>query len=431
MFERAKVRIRGFASYLVALVTGRNAIVKFDGRRDLEPREASDGPEARHREREPHMKEPSLHPFSSDRPIDSRAQDLLARTPFAETFGKAIGSWRGRDSLVLAINGPWGSGKSSLKNMIVESLSKLVDTPVTVTQFNPWQWAGQDQLLEAFFSEIGAALGNVSSPKEGELAKKWNAYGQVLTLGSQATKILKPLLTLFGIPGAPADILAKVLSQAGNVAKGGADAFDATGATESSEKLKAELREALAELESPIVVILDDIDRLSAQEIKLLFQLVKVNADFPNLVYLLFFQKDIVEKALGEVSPTSGRQYLEKIVQVSVDIPRVEDARLHEILLKGIDEILFADLDAKGFDQRRWGNVFHGGLRHFFQTPRDVGRYLNTLSFHAGVFRRGAILEVNPIDLVALEALRTVAEIISHSWMDATCSSTSAGKRIF
>ena len=31
----------------------------------------------------------------------------------------------------------------------------------------------------------------------------------------------------------------------------------------------------------------------------------------------------------------------------------------------------------------------------------------------------------------ASRGLRTVAEIISHSWMDATCSSTSAGKRIF
>src|ERR1700720_3119452 len=65
------------------------------------------------------------HYFSSERPIRSIAQDELGRAGFARAVAKGIAQWAGRDSLVLAIYGPWGSGKSSLKNMILGALSEI------------------------------------------------------------------------------------------------------------------------------------------------------------------------------------------------------------------------------------------------------------------------------------------------------------------
>ena len=50
-----------------------------------------------------------------------------------------------------------------------------------------------------------------------------------------------------------------------------------------------------------IIVTIDDIDRLTKEEIIAVFQLVKNLADFPNTVYLLAFDYDIVTKALEEV----------------------------------------------------------------------------------------------------------------------------------
>ena len=61
------------------------------------------------------------HDFSADRPIISREQDLLGRKSFAESVATAIQGWHGDDSLVVALYGPWGSGKSSIKNMMIES----------------------------------------------------------------------------------------------------------------------------------------------------------------------------------------------------------------------------------------------------------------------------------------------------------------------
>jgi len=62
------------------------------------------------------------HLFSADRPIRSRDEDQLYRRKFAEELASAVRRWKGKDSLVIALYGPWGSGKSSIKNMVIDAL---------------------------------------------------------------------------------------------------------------------------------------------------------------------------------------------------------------------------------------------------------------------------------------------------------------------
>jgi Cdc6-like AAA superfamily ATPase len=126
-------------------------------------------------------REGNEYPFSADRPINSGGEDLLGRAKFAASLGKAIKSWRGKDSLVIALYGPWGSGKSSVKNLVLESLrSSLSDCP-SILEFNPWQLASQSQITEAFFSEVGTALGRADTSADAtRLAAKFYAYGRYL-----------------------------------------------------------------------------------------------------------------------------------------------------------------------------------------------------------------------------------------------------------
>src|SRR3990172_2467603 len=95
------------------------------------------------------------HKFSADRPIISRTDDLLGVSGFAESLAASIKGWTGRDSLVVALYGPWGSGKTSIKNLAIESLRSDKDHCLSIVEFNPWKWAGQAQLAEGFFQEIG------------------------------------------------------------------------------------------------------------------------------------------------------------------------------------------------------------------------------------------------------------------------------------
>src|SRR5881628_1548344 len=105
----------------------------------------------------------------------------------------------------------------------------------------------------------------------------------------------------------------------------------------------------MRDADGPLVVIIDDIDRLRPDEIRLLFQLVKANADFPNLVYLLLFQRDIVELAVGE-SGLPGEEFLEKVVQVAFDLPRIEAEKLQRQLFDGVNRLLAAEEVGKHFD---------------------------------------------------------------------------------
>lgn len=377
--------------------------------------------------------ETSKHRFSADRPIGSREEDLLGRASFADSLASAIKGWKGNESLVIALYGPWGSGKSSAKNMVLQSLRLTeADSPLIV-EFNPWQWSGQNQLVEAFFQEIGLVLGRSDGSEDGKRrAAKWRTYGTYLTLGASLAKSLKAILPILGLPGSGiADMLAKGMEQSAAVAQEGSKGVVDQGVAQEQtlSEIKKELSDSLNELERPILVVLDDIDRLTPEEIRLLFQLVKANADFPNVVYLLLFQRDIVERSLDSSPAISGHEFLEKIVQVGFDIPRIERTRLEKVLFAGLDELLTEADVGKRFDQKRWGNLFLGGLRQYFQTLRDVYRYLATLSFHVSLFRSTGSFEVNPIDLIALEVLRVFEPVVYQRLPEAKLELTSQRDR--
>ena len=170
------------------------------------------------------------HLFSSDRPITSISEDLLGRSDFAESIASAIKGWTGNDSLVIALYGPWGSGKSSIKYMILDSLRKSKEDSPLIVEFNPWQWAGQEQLVEAFFQEIGTVLGKADKTKGKKRAAKWQQYGTYLTMGASITKSLKTILPLLGIPGSGIlDALVKGLEESSKLTKDGSEGLNEIG----------------------------------------------------------------------------------------------------------------------------------------------------------------------------------------------------------
>jgi len=366
------------------------------------------------------------HKFSADRPITSPVDDLLGVTGFAESIAASIKGWTGRDSLIVALYGPWGSGKSSIKNLAVEALRRDRENCPSIVEFNPWQWVGQSQLAEGFFQEIGIALGLKQKDKQSkERANKWRSYAAYLKMGSFLAGSLRSIIawslfilgfiavasgllvdpahikTIITVTGAFAIPLAVLFRWGGSFVDNIISILEAKSKVQekSLAEIKKELSGLLQELSNPVLVIVDDVDRLSKEEIKYLFQLIKANADFPNLVYLLLFQRDLIEKHFDP-------EFLEKIVQVGFDLPRIEHTRLEKSLFKGLDELLSENIAEKRFDKHYWGNLFVPGLRPFFETLRDVHRYLATLSFHLSLFRNKNSFEVNPVDLIGLEVIR-------------------------
>jgi hypothetical protein len=316
-----------------------------------------------------------------DRPITSAAEDRLGRGRFVGALAAHILRTALNDSAVFALYGPWGSGKTSILNLVEEELSKREG--VTVLRFNPWLFSGTDQLVAAFFRELAAQLAERDDKNLQEIAVALEEVGDALTgFGGL------PVVGGFAKAGG---VVTRFLSK-GAAKKGNA-------LPKSLEAQRKHLVKALKGLEGRVIVLIDDIDRLRHEEIREIMRLVRLVADLPRTVYLLAFDRVRVVEALSE-SGQSGQAYLEKIVQVALPMPEAAPIDLAGLLADEINTIV-EDVEC---NQRDLENVYQQILIPLFRTARDIRRYSNALPFAFSLLGD----EVAVPDLLALEALRAI-----------------------
>lgn len=359
------------------------------------------------------MKQWESH-FHDDQPIRSFKSDKLGRAKFSSLLADRISSWRGRNSLVIALMGEWGSGKTSVKNMIVERLQRRKNNRIDVLEFNPWMFSGSDSLSEAFFRELSNALGEKggNSVEAKVRAAKMKVYSRMALLGGSAMRVFgKMIESLVPDNGGSAIALeATGLAAIGSseVINQGAEVREAQSemAVKSLVETKISLSREMEKMDRPLLVVVDDMDRLTEAEVRECVQLVKANADFPNIIYLLIFDRKAVTGALDAVSGGRGAAFLEKVVQVSFHVPQPSLADVHKILCDNLDRYLKLEGVGKRWDEGRWREMWSDGFRPFFGNLRTVYRFLSSLEFQIGQMRNGRTFELNPLDLIALEILR-------------------------
>jgi predicted KAP-like P-loop ATPase len=319
--------------------------------------------------------------LSSDRPSTDPAQDLFGHAPFARTLAKAIRDYRDSDGIVIALYGPWGSGKSTVLAYVQHELGggPEEDRPVVVP-FNPWWFSGQEHLAKAFLGQLQAVL-----------PAKYKGFEKIGNL----------LAEFSGALGGAADFAGKGfgIPFVGKVVEAGTKRF----ATKPKDvpALKKALSDLLLAQKKRVLVIIDDIDRLTPDEVRQLFTVIKALADFPYVTYLLAFDREVAATAISEQTGLPGERYLEKIIQVPFELPRPDRTALRQALLKRLDAVM-AETPEGRFDSMHWNNIFHSGLDPLITVPRDVVRLTNALC----VTYPAVVGEVNPVDFIAIEALR-------------------------
>ncbi len=378
--------------------------------------------------------QPSLQ-LSSDSAIRSRAEDRLGRAPFAEKLAAAIASWGGTESLVIGLCGPWGTGKSSIKNMALDALA-LENSPPTVVEFAPWQWSSQNQVFKAFFRVIAEQLGTLDEGnKLRRIADKLRLLGSALriadVLRARDSALLASLGLLLGLVGLSTDtpwvrasltilavtmtLLSVLVTLLDRVA-----AFVERWAglgTPSMESVRRDIRGALQNIRPGLLIIIDDIDRLPPKDIACVFQLVKANADFPNVVYLLVFEREHVATGLRAFYKTKAADTLiDKVVHLQLDVPVVEQSQINEVLDSCIEHAVGLRAPEPYKGRSHWDEVYHSGIRGLFDTLRAVYRFSNRLQVLRDLHKSGGRYEVNEADLVALEVMRYHIPHV-HEWV--------------
>jgi predicted KAP-like P-loop ATPase len=317
--------------------------------------------------------------LSADRPNLDPKDDLFGHAPFAKNLADSIIRYPGSDGLVLALYGPWGSGKSTVLGYVAHYIvQRPKENRPIVVPFNPWWFSGQENLARAFLGQLQAVL-----PRKSE---KFKELGNLLGAFAEG---VGGLIDLSGVTGGAGGKLGKLV---GMLIKRKPKDVPA---------LKSEISKILQEAKQRILVVIDDIDRLTPDETRQLFTVIKALADFPNVVYLLAFDREVAVKAIEQSNGMPGERYLEKIIQVPFELPPVDRTALRGALFKRLDELL-GDAPDGLFDQSYWTNVFYDGIDQLIQVPRDVVRFSNTLSVTYPAVRG----EVNPVDFIALEAIR-------------------------
>lgn len=341
--------------------------------------------------------------FKPDQPIRSHEEDILGRASFAQSLANAILSYKEKDSIVIGLFGAWGSGKTSISNMALEhidlvSKNKTDGEKPIVIRFNPWNFSDQNQLITQFFKQLSVVL---NRPDYGADAKK---AGEKL---ETYAKFFSPLKLIPEI-GQYAQIAKDVLQTTGNAAKSLGEHKET-----NLDEIRKELNDLLGKQPHKIVVVIDDIDRLNNMEIRQIFQLVKSLGDFPNTIYLLAFDKNVVINALKKVQEGSGIEYLEKVVQIPFEIPLISKQEVEHLLFSQLDELI-KDIPENKWDQTYWGNTYHSGLKYFFRNIRDVTRYINSLRFSFEMIKD----DVNPIDFFAITAIQVFAPEVYYGIRD-------------
>jgi predicted KAP-like P-loop ATPase len=263
-------------------------------------------------------------------------------------------------------------------------------------RFSPWLVAGRAELATALLSELARALGE----KFGSDVK--NAFAS----------ILKRLAEVAPIAGAGIDIatgagFGKVISAGATWSSGLASKWT-SGPT--LDELRENLRTLLRSLnDRRVLIVVDDLDRLTPSEASEMVSLVKSLGDLPNVIYLLSYDQKNLEKLLDGGTSLNGRDYLQKIIQYPLHLPPISHRKLSKILDADLSELL-GELDPH--DVKRVGYTWHYIFRHFLKTPRDVRLYTNALTVSVSAQRDF----VDPIDLMILELLR-LHEPDLYSWI--------------
>ncbi len=320
--------------------------------------------------------------YFNDSPIERREEDLYGVTSFSEALAKSILNIKDPIGTTIALNGAWGSGKSSTVNLIRAELSEAKDSHLIVTEFKCWWYRGEEALALAFLQQLNSVLGEQFGDKTRKLVRK---LGRGIL---QAGPVIGPAIALTpvgwlsGLVGGLFDVAKRLFPD-----------------EEPLETVFRELSKVLEAENRRFLVIIDDMDRLSSEEALAIFRLIKSVGRLPNVMYLVVFDRQLAEQAINEKYPSEGPNFLEKIIQAGFELPMPVSTDLNNAVLASIDEICGTPSE----DQIvRFMNVFYDVVAPYITSPRHVSRFQNAIS----VTWPAIAGEVNLADFVALEVLR-------------------------
>lgn len=262
--------------------------------------------------------------LSQNEPITDSKDDILGRADLVDHLEKLINNSPKNNSNVIGICGRWGCGKTSIINLLKRRFNE--NSNVIFVDFNPWIYSGQSDLTQQFFSVF---ISKINSKKKiyktSKRLKKYtdDAAKQVGPAVKKISHILYPIVEDH-----------KIIK----LIKTYYDMISSPEEGKSLNEIKESISNMLIHSDYRFVFIIDDLDRLDVVEIRQMVKLVRSIADFSNVLYILAYDEDIVSNALN-CDSYKGIDYIQKIVQLPIYVPDINEKTLYDCLMDKLDII--------------------------------------------------------------------------------------------
>lgn len=300
------------------------------------------------------------------------------------------------NSTVLAIVGSWGLGKTTILESVTAQLRTLQsEQPWIVSEFNPWYFQDLPSLQAGFFRQLASII------PDGWTVRKARHLVADLALS------VAPFIGVADITGIGSEAVTRVAQ----LTRGGV----------SVEDSKAAVARALEKVGRPVLIVVDDVDRLDPDELVFLFKLIRLVGRLPHVHYLLAYDEDTLLGALsqtGLVGKDSARRaidYMEKIVQIRLDVPPIRPNELAAWVdseIQSLSDRFNWALDAE--TRQRFATMYQGHIRSRLLTPRALRRFIA----QAEAFAAAISSEVDFPDFLALSWLRAAEPLVYRAIHD-------------
>ena len=316
-----------------------------------------------------------ISPLYFDSPTSN---DLFNRRYYAKLLlNKIYSSFRNnkktiRHSFVIHIGEHYGQGKTSFLMMLDEEVS-ISDNKVISINFEPWLCDTETGIINEFFDTFRMEVGEYL-PKLNGTIKQY--VGLLLSAIKYERKGFSLSLASF---------------------------------MRNNRTLKSThdmIREELMKIDRPIIITIDDVDRLQSKELMMVLKIIRDTADFPNVFYIVAADNLHLRRMLNNMNIDDAETYLKKFFNLEFQLPANENVAFEE-LLKILDR-KYQDL---GIDEktRAWyvsqiRNVTY--IREAFPNMRDVYRFVNSYFFAIDSMQDVRLL--NLFDLFLLTLIQTL-----------------------
>ncbi|TXR57991.1 P-loop NTPase fold protein [Quadrisphaera setariae] len=341
----------------------------------------------------------------ADAPVLHQAADALHRGPFTSSAATLLNEvLTSSESVVAALVGPWGSGKSSTLGFILEEL----DVEHVVVRINPWMVSGPDGVAEEVVAAVTTALTAAGvAPAVASAARGYFAAA-VRAVVKGAAAVGGAYVSQQGFLGGE-----ELGSAAGGVVAALVDTNEDRAT--ASESRPATLQQAaeslsthLAEHARGVLVVIDDVDRLQPAEVLGLFKAVRLLGRLPYVHYLLAYDEETLLDLLTQTPVAHHRRdralaYLEKMVPLRLEQPEVTEDQVDDLLAGG-----WASTSARcgpftTTDDDAFTHEAEVLLRHVLTTPRVIHRFFAQLDLLLTLVRPHT---VDVTDVAVLTVLR-------------------------